>query len=272
MRYQKLHSQIWTDEKFEALSDSAKLLFVYIISCPHSNTIGLFTLPKKYIECDLNWSAKQLAEPFSELLAKQLIAYDDNTRLVLVKNHLKHNTLDNENQVKKAIGIIKSLPHNYLFFSSILEQLSKPFHKLLREQLNERLGERYSESEEEEEAEEEEEKEDTLSADQKKSTDDIVAKNGQVPYLEIQEAFNTILGDFFPRCNAMTKQRKDALRMRFKTDEKTRTLEWWREQFFPLIARSEFLTGRNGKWTNCNFDWILKPANFQKIREGTYNR
>ena len=36
------------------------------------------------------------------------------------------------------------------------------------------------------------------------------------------------------------------------------------------IERSEFLTGRDGKWHGCSFDWILKPANWQKITEGNY--
>ena len=34
--------------------------------------------------------------------------------------------------------------------------------------------------------------------------------------------------------------------------------------------RCEFLTGRDGKWHGCSFDWILKPANWQKITEGNY--
>ena len=100
----------------------------------------------------------------------------------------------------------------------------------------------------------------------------VSGKNGHVPYLEIQTAFNEILGDFLPQISALNEQRKKTIKQRFNTDDKTKTLEWWRDQFFPLIADSDFLTGRNGKWTSCSFDWILKQANFQKIREGTYNR
>jgi hypothetical protein len=35
------------------------------------------------------------------------------------------------------------------------------------------------------------------------------------------------------------------------------------------VQDSDFLTGRTGKFT-ASFDWIIKPANRQKILEGNY--
>lgn len=40
---------------------------------------------------------------------------------------------------------------------------------------------------------------------------------------------------------------------------------------FERIEKSDFLSGRNGKWTNCGFDWIFNPSNFVKIIEGNYD-
>ena len=139
MRYQRIHSQIWTDEKFRKLSEDAKFLFIYIITCPHSNTIGVFVLPKKYIECDLDWSDKRLAKPFAELLHKQLILFDETDNLIAIVNHLKHNPIENENQAKSAAKILESLPKSSLFIN-IKEYFDKPYHKPLLE----RLGERYA--------------------------------------------------------------------------------------------------------------------------------
>lgn len=36
------------------------------------------------------------------------------------------------------------------------------------------------------------------------------------------------------------------------------------------VEESNFLSGRNRKWTKCNFDWALNPDNFAKIMEGNY--
>lgn len=43
------------------------------------------------------------------------------------------------------------------------------------------------------------------------------------------------------------------------------------EGLFRRVERSDFLTGRNGKWLNCSFDWIFKPCNLAKILNGNYD-
>lgn len=40
---------------------------------------------------------------------------------------------------------------------------------------------------------------------------------------------------------------------------------------FERIEKSDFLSGRNGKWSGCSLDWILKPENWKKIIEGNYD-
>ncbi len=133
-RYQKIHSQIWQDEKFITLSQDAKYLFLYILTSPHSNSIGLYVLPKQYILADLEWDMKRLAKPFKELLDKEIILYDETVKIICIKNQLKHNPLENENQTKSIAKIISTLPKSSIY-SNILEQLNKRFHKPLREQL-----------------------------------------------------------------------------------------------------------------------------------------
>jgi len=40
---------------------------------------------------------------------------------------------------------------------------------------------------------------------------------------------------------------------------------------FGKVERSPFLRGDTG-WPGCNFDWVMKRANFQKILEGNYDQ
>tara|TARA_R110000823_G_scaffold159339_1_gene290743 strand:- start:40 stop:513 length:474 start_codon:yes stop_codon:yes gene_type:complete len=42
--------------------------------------------------------------------------------------------------------------------------------------------------------------------------------------------------------------------------------------YLRKIAGSEFLTGDNNHKWRASFDWALKPANFAKVMEGTYDR
>ena len=61
-------------------------------------------------------------------------------------------------------------------------------------------------------------------------------------------------------------------------DKRKRQIKNIRRQFsgdlrsvFDRIERSDFLSGRNGKWNGCCFDWIFNPTNFIKIIEGNYD-
>jgi len=146
MRYQRIYTQIWFDEKFTTLSENAKFLFLYLLTCPHSNALGIFVLPKGYICEDLGWSMERLNKPFAELLSQGFILYDERVKLICIKNHLKHNPIENQNQVKSAKKILEQLPKSSLFLT-ILEQLNKEYHKPLRELLQERYSKPETETE-----------------------------------------------------------------------------------------------------------------------------
>ena len=62
-----------------------------------------------------------------------------------------------------------------------------------------------------------------------------------------------------------TNSRKKSLRAKRMSVEEFRDV-------CKKIERSDFLTGRDGKWNGCSLDWILKPANWQKIIEGNYDK
>jgi len=138
--YQKIEVKIWNDKKFRELSGNAKYLFLYLLTSPHSNSIGLYVLPKGYILEDLNWDFERLGGPFGELLDKGFIGYDETVRVIFIKNQLRHRPLENPNQVAGALKVLKALPKTPLF-SMLLERLDKPLYKPLGELLGEPLPE-----------------------------------------------------------------------------------------------------------------------------------
>lgn len=42
------------------------------------------------------------------------------------------------------------------------------------------------------------------------------------------------------------------------------------DRFFGYVARSDFLSGRNGKWQGCNLAWLVKAESFAKVIDGQY--
>lgn len=55
---------------------------------------------------------------------------------------------------------------------------------------------------------------------------------------------------------------------RYATDAST-ALSFF-DRLFAYVAKSDFLTGRNGKWQSCNLAWLVKAENFAKVLEGQY--
>ena len=93
----------------------------------------------------------------------------------------------------------------------------------------------------------------------------IPPKGERVNYQGVAELFNETCPSL-PKVRDLTDQRRRAIKARIMEGN---TAEDFRAVFAKVQA-SSFLTGKNGGW-KCGFDWILKPANWQKIKEGNYD-
>lgn len=55
---------------------------------------------------------------------------------------------------------------------------------------------------------------------------------------------------------------------RHATDEAS-GIDWF-ERFFAYVAKSDFLTGRNEKFTSCDLGWLMKADKFSNVVSGNY--
>lgn len=86
----------------------------------------------------------------------------------------------------------------------------------------------------------------------------------RINYENIMNLFNSICVSL-PKIRNLTDLRKQKIR------KANKELNGDFENFFKRIEKSDFLTGKNGNWNGCNFDWIFKPQNLIKILEGNYD-
>ncbi|MBQ7263852.1 MAG: hypothetical protein IJR14_09065, partial [Synergistaceae bacterium] len=93
-RYAYIHTQIWRDKKFRQLSQSAKLLYVAILSAPSSNMVGYYEWPVAYAIHDLGgWTEGDFFDCLQELEGLDLVAYDREREVMFIRNFLKYNAL-----------------------------------------------------------------------------------------------------------------------------------------------------------------------------------
>ena len=90
--------------------------------------------------------------------------------------------------------------------------------------------------------------------------------NPESLYTNIADIFN-IECVSMPKVTKLNKARKTAIKARYKEWESVDTFR----TLFQKAEASDFLSGRNGKWTSCNFDWLLKESNALKVLEGNYD-
>ena len=88
--YGKVYTRFWLKQNVLSWSDSAKLLGLYLLTCPHCNLLGCFRLPIGYVASDLNWDEQQVAKALSELEQDQFLIRCEESGWTLIPSFLKH--------------------------------------------------------------------------------------------------------------------------------------------------------------------------------------
>ena len=99
----------------------------------------------------------------------------------------------------------------------------------------------------------------------------IIRKKEYKEYKECKEDILSICIDSFnSKCKSFSKV------VKLTDKRKTAISELYHkgidfDKLFDMAESSDFLSGRNGKWTGCSFDWLMKYDNAIKVIEGTYD-
>lgn len=139
--YSKIDARFWDDEKVLTLSPDARYLLIYLLTTKHRNVLGCYQLPKAYALEDTRLPEKRFSHAWRELFGSGIVIYEEDTRMILLKNFLRYNPIENPNQVKGALTKLEGLPRSDLFHTVYkhLETLAngagKPYLKPLLEAL-----------------------------------------------------------------------------------------------------------------------------------------
>lgn len=140
IRYQRLFTKLWADEKVRALPPLSQRFFLYLMSNEQTNLVGIYQLRDGYVCEDLECSASEFQGWLADVVGVGLVSFDPTTRLVLIRGQLKHTPITNKNQLKAAVKWLEGLPKSKIIndFKSVLstsEVLRKGLHKELSEVL-----------------------------------------------------------------------------------------------------------------------------------------
>lgn len=86
------------------------------------------------------------------------------------------------------------------------------------------------------------------------------------PHQKIVELYNSICKTM-PQVRDITEKRKKKIRVIWAEKPDIKIFE----VLFKKAMESDFLSGRNGKWDGCGFDWLINYNNAVKVLEGNYD-
>ena len=89
--------------------------------------------------------------------------------------------------------------------------------------------------------------------------------DSRTPYQNIINLFNATCKSL-PKVMARNKARDKKIKNMYKELGLENI-----EIVFNKAEASPFLSGRNGTWENCGFDWLISPRNYIKVLEGNYD-
>ena len=109
--YDVIHRQLWDSKSFRSLSENARILFIYLLTCKHRYTFGYFILGDGETTDDLQWQPRRLRGAWADILrSPDMVKRDEENRIIFVVNALKFNKPANPNVVKKWGELLDALP------------------------------------------------------------------------------------------------------------------------------------------------------------------
>jgi len=89
MAFRKVDGVFWTDPKVRDLSETARYLFLYCITCPSAHSSGLYYNPFPMICYETGIKEKELSKAIGSLHEAQMVTCGSLSGVVFVRNMLK---------------------------------------------------------------------------------------------------------------------------------------------------------------------------------------
>lgn len=101
-RYRKIDPRIWNDERFRALTDDGKLVFLFLLTHPHLTALGAMRGTIPGFAAELGWNLKRFRDAIKDVTDLGLVQVCEKAAWICVPNFLRYNEPEGPNSVTKA--------------------------------------------------------------------------------------------------------------------------------------------------------------------------
>ena len=135
MRYRKISTHIWNDQKVRKLSDNAKLVWLFILTHPAMTSLGAMRASSAGLAVEIGWGLRRFSAALGEIKREDMIRIDRKSCLIVVPKFVKHNPPENPNVYTHMLAAVELLPECDLLtehlaaVKELLKGLRKGFSK-----------------------------------------------------------------------------------------------------------------------------------------------
>lgn len=109
--FSKVSPALWASKRFnDLLSDDARYLYLYLLTCEHQTSAGVFKLKDGYAVEDLKWQLERFTAARQHLIDAELIRFDAATSVFLITRWFRHNPPMNDSHYKGVAKVIRKVP------------------------------------------------------------------------------------------------------------------------------------------------------------------
>lgn len=295
--YGKVSPQFWTGATGKALKASgpeAVIVSLYLMTCPHSNMIGLYYMPTLYIAHETGLGLEGASKGLLRAEEAGFCTYDEASEYVFVHEMARFQIADElkvgDNRCKGVANELARCPNSLLrqkFFDlhgARFHLPDPPGNNPKPEAPPKPLGSQ--EQEQEQEQEQDIKHKPDFSDENSGSGDDLEVpadsegtkpdqpKIPNCPIQEIVDLYHEVLPEL-PKTQVLTEKRKTQIRQRWRDFPSMRALDRWRA-FFEFVRESDFLMGRvdpmpGRKVFVADLEFLTTASKFVKVIEKKYH-
>lgn len=108
-RFTKVYETLWTSRRFINLSDFDRVAFLYVATCGHQTKVGVARIPGPYAAADLKRPETEFTESLARLEVAGLLARDQETNEVFVRQWFKHHPPANAKHAQGLRNLIEDV-------------------------------------------------------------------------------------------------------------------------------------------------------------------
>lgn len=286
--YRTLKMDFWSDPFVEDLPSAAKLLYLYLITSPHTNNLGVLEITRRRIAYETGLDEATVDLHLAQLEESEKLFSVDG--LIWLTNFVRHQTSTSPKilttlrrmaagiRSKRLSGIIRKwYPHLFgeaadmvsegensdpIPYTYPIDTVRIPSGELeleLELELGKGRGRGRGRGQKTSPG---------LSPATPSAAPPPLIQPEEISCQAIVDVYHEVLPEL-PRVRMLTAARQKAIRSRLRSDADRRDLEWWR-RYFLAVRPCRFLFGANNRNWTASFDFLIGQKGMAGVLEGKY--